>query len=730
MNRRGFPSIVKLRPDIEWVYYPEQRRWVAKDPISSCFYYFSESDYAIAQRLDGTRTFSEILASGQPLGRRLTQRWLNNFVRSLAKSRLLQTSSLAPNRRESTKLGSIGILLLQTLISPLSIRIPVFRPTGQSSLLKLLASVLFHRSLVLVASVSTIVCGWLVLNSVLAEPERLIYEVSRIQGDRWLLIFLVYLSVKLLHEFGHWLACIKWNANCREIGILLLCFTPCLYCDITDSWKLASKWRRAAIAAAGIYVELLLAIVAAIVWLNTHSDLLRLLAGSVIVTCTIGTVLVNGNPCFKYDGYYILSDLWGVPNLYQQSSRALWRVFLFALGGSEVNRTDQHGNQWSLAAFALVSGIYRAAFLVLLIWLAWLVLEPIGLGLLAVFLIVPILATKVLAIGRFFGSIILELNSRRGLSSSRLIALVAIVLISGYAAFNIPIANSVRARGVVTFANKRPLFVSRTSMVGQNGLMRQQITQGDLLLELRSPDLELEMLEIEHEIELLKSKIELLRQAAVLDPVANYEIPTAQELLNEYQARLKLLQPERDTLTLIANDRGRLIPSHLRVQTPIAVPVDVRRANSPLALSNQGCTVERGETLGWFVTDERIAIESIVSEQDIQSLSINMPAECLLDAAPFDRISGHVARISIEPIESVPDELIGDPMIVITRDKDGRTVPETPHYRVTMHIADQIDRPFLGSLASVRFTAPKRTLWELVYQYFWSIMPTNSGQQK
>ncbi len=77
---------------------------------------------------------------------------------------------------------------------------------------------------------------------------------------------LVLAVVKVLHELGHALACRRFGADCHEIGIMLLVFTPSLYCNVSDSWMLDSKWRRIAISAAGIYVELILAAVCTFLW--------------------------------------------------------------------------------------------------------------------------------------------------------------------------------------------------------------------------------------------------------------------------------------------------------------------------------------------------------------------------------------------------------------------------------------------------------------------------------
>ena len=73
----------------------------------------------------------------------------------------------------------------------------------------------------------------------------------------WLAIVLGV--TKVLHEFGHGLSCKHFGGECHEMGVMILVLTPCLYCNVSDSWMLPNKWQRAAIGAAGIYVEVVLA---------------------------------------------------------------------------------------------------------------------------------------------------------------------------------------------------------------------------------------------------------------------------------------------------------------------------------------------------------------------------------------------------------------------------------------------------------------------------------------
>ena len=67
-------------------------------------------------------------------------------------------------------------------------------------------------------------------------------------------------SVKVLHELGHALTCRRFGGRCHELGFMLLVFTPCLYCNVSDAWLLNDKWRRIAISAAGIVVEVMVGV--------------------------------------------------------------------------------------------------------------------------------------------------------------------------------------------------------------------------------------------------------------------------------------------------------------------------------------------------------------------------------------------------------------------------------------------------------------------------------------
>ena len=98
------------------------------------------------------------------------------------------------------------------------------------------------------------------------------------------------------------------------MGFMLLVFTPCLYCNVSDSWMLPNKWHRVMIGAGGMYVEMVLASTATFLWWFSEPGLVNQLSLSVMFICSVSTLMFNGNPLLRFDGYYILMDITEMDN--------------------------------------------------------------------------------------------------------------------------------------------------------------------------------------------------------------------------------------------------------------------------------------------------------------------------------------------------------------------------------------------------------------------------------
>ena len=116
----------------------------------------------------------------------------------------------------------------------------------------------------------------------------------------------------LLHECGHALTTKHFGREVHAVGVGWYLFTPVAFVDTSDMW-LENKWRRMAVAAAGPYVNVLLS--------GAAGCALPFAGGGtrpfLLSFATLGYVmaLMNLNPLYELDGYYVLSDWLDIPNL-------------------------------------------------------------------------------------------------------------------------------------------------------------------------------------------------------------------------------------------------------------------------------------------------------------------------------------------------------------------------------------------------------------------------------
>lgn len=168
--------------------------------------------------------------------------------------------------------------------------------------------------------------------------------------------------VKVIHEFGHGLSCKRFGGEVHEMGALLMCFSPALYCNVSDAWVLPNKWHRIIISFAGIYVELLIAAIATFVWWYTPTQpFINNLALHLMVVCSVSTIVFNANPLMRYDGYYVLADWIEIPNLREKANRYLSNLFSEVCLGIEVP-PEEYMDPMRKAGFifyAVVSYLYR-----------------------------------------------------------------------------------------------------------------------------------------------------------------------------------------------------------------------------------------------------------------------------------------------------------------------------------------------------------------------------------
>ncbi len=302
--------------------YRGQPWYVLHDHASGRVHRFTPAAYMLIGQLDGSRTVDDVWrhlaeshdrdAPGQDeviqLMSRLHQNDLIQYRGSPDVADLLERHGKQARQ-----------ILTQNLTNPMSFRLPLWDPNR--FLAATLPAVRWLTGWAgLVLWVAVVAAG---LVTAAIHWDRLMGDVSGrlLTAGNLLITLLTYPLLKALHELAHGYLVRVRGGEVREMGIMFLVFFPVPYVDASAAAAFRSKWHRAAVSAAGIFVETFVAAVALLVWASAEPGMVRAVAFNLVMIGSISTVLVNGNPLLKFDGYYVLSDLIEIPNFATRANR-------------------------------------------------------------------------------------------------------------------------------------------------------------------------------------------------------------------------------------------------------------------------------------------------------------------------------------------------------------------------------------------------------------------------
>ncbi|MGE5610105.1 MAG: efflux RND transporter periplasmic adaptor subunit, partial [Bacillota bacterium] len=186
---------------------------------------------------------------------------------------------------------------------------------------------------------------------------------------RWETAVLAWLTLVVAttcHEFSHGLTCKHHGGEVHEIGFLMIFFTPAFYCNVSDSWLFPEKSKRLWVMFAGGYCDLVIWAMAVFVWRLTLQDTMLNHVAWVALTVCGTRIFFNFNPLIKLDGYYLLSDGLGIPNLYQRARDGVAARVRWGLWGAA--RPEREARNGLLLTFGVVSWLYTLLFLSLMLY--------------------------------------------------------------------------------------------------------------------------------------------------------------------------------------------------------------------------------------------------------------------------------------------------------------------------------------------------------------------------
>lgn len=288
--------------------------YVIEDKLKSRFYRIGLAEYTFVSLLDGKRTFSDALGWTASISKAdaLNETEATALCRWLVETGLATTPEAVSSERLLEGMKNSSKARLKQFSNPLFIKVPLFHPdrlmqTGANILgwAFQFPAILFWMAIVAWGTFCVLI-RW-------ADSAQMTSVI--VSENNWIYLIATTLVLKVVHEAGHGIACRTYGGNVREAGVMTILFVPLPYVDVTSVWRLESRWQRMMVSAAGMYVELLIAAVAAIIWYHVEPGLLRQQAFNVMFSASVVTVVFNINPLMRFDGYYILTDLLSLPNL-------------------------------------------------------------------------------------------------------------------------------------------------------------------------------------------------------------------------------------------------------------------------------------------------------------------------------------------------------------------------------------------------------------------------------
>ena len=459
--------------------------WRIHDPVRNRFFDIGWIEFELLQRWREGMAAAELITevcAATPL--HPTMEELETTVLFLDQHELLSPSSAARRdalmrRRAAKKLP----LWKQLLHHYLFFRIPLLRPDAWLERAAPALAWIFGRAFL----AATLAAGLLGLFLAGRQSDALATALGYFFNLEGLAFYaLATGAAKVLHELGHALAAKRRGLRIPTVGVAFLVMMPVLYTDTSESWKLTRRADRFAVAGAGIALEMMLAAWTTLAWALTPDGALRSAFFLLATTTWMWTIAINASPFMRFDGYFLLSDLVGLPNLHERSfalARRLLRATFFGYDSPDPDPALSPNTQRTMIAFALATWIYRLAlFLGIALLVYTFFFKLLGIFLMAVeigwFVLLPI-AREMQAIGR---------EKQRWRLRPRpwaiLCGLLAALL------WLLPIGRQVSAPALVRAVNDSAVFAPGSARVLEIRVAPgQQVRRGEVLLRLESPDL-------------------------------------------------------------------------------------------------------------------------------------------------------------------------------------------------------------------------------------------------
>ena len=727
------PLTVRRRPDLiaNRQRYQGTGYWVVKEPVGLQYFRFHDEEYYILNMLDGHVSLQQIKDGFEQrfAPQKITFGDLQQFIGMLHRSGLVisnspgQGKSLRERGRKKKNKELLG-----KFANVFALRYRGFDPE------KILNGLLPWFGWIFTVPALIFFTLMLISSTLLlaSQYETVYAKLPTFQqffaADRWLILAATMAIVKVLHEFGHGLSCKKFGGECHEIGFMLLVFTPCLYCNVSDSWMLPNKWKRVWIGAGGIYVEMILASFAAFIWWFTEQGTtINDLCLNMMFLNVVSTVLVNGNPLLRFDGYYIVMDMLEIPNLRQKSTEVLKRWFQETCLGLELQEDPflPTRGRFMFGLFTIASVIYRWVVVFSICWFVIKVLEPYGLQaigrMVAVIGFFGLVAQPVIQTWKFCRTPGRLSKVKRGPVLTTLGIFGVVIAAVCY----IPLPHHIDCAFEVRPSQAGMVYAGTPGRIKWTVEPKTFVQAGERIAELENPDLEIRLADLEGEEEIAEIQLANISYRSGFDTSAVAQLETQRKLLDSIRVLRSKTEEEMERLVVKAKRDGFVIPPPHRAPQDTGDGRLPGWTGSPLQSKNRGAMLTADDVICELGAPDAFEAVIVIDQGDVQLVREGQAVDLKFDSRRSETYSGMITEKSNEPLDatsiSMSSQTGGDLQTEIDP-VTGQVKPRSVSYqaRVPLELGDIPVRPGYRGSAKVHVDPMSlgSRLWRLIAQTF------------
>ncbi|MDM8545949.1 efflux RND transporter periplasmic adaptor subunit [Candidatus Venteria ishoeyi] len=695
--------LLKLRDDLVFTVqsYGDQPCYLVEDPVNGSFFRIGVPEYKLLQHLNGEHTLEQAL--DQVNSHRLEDMPLLEMDVAQPLAQWLVHSQLAYMQHPETKNWQLAAPPDDTLqkvakrINVLFIKLPLGSPDRwlerlYPKLSWMLGARFFWVWLLLV------ITGTYQIASHSTRFAQAASSLLSINNAVWLLLAWVF--IKTIHEFFHGLVCKKYGGFVHEAGIFLILFAPLGgYVNATSMWRFTSRWQRMHVSVAGMFIELLIAAIAAWVWVYSQPGMVNYLAYNMIIIAGIGTLLFNANPLMRFDGYYVLSDGWDIPNLYasgQRYMRYLWRRYL--QGRTEKKPDFPADKRTRIQAYGIASWLWRILIMLGLLVAATLLFHGAG----VVIATIGLVSWLALPALRFLIQLNKDPQKRAVMKHLLLVSVIAGALLA-VVLLQVQWSRNLSAPALLDYADATVIRADSPGFIKMLPVKNGDYVQaGEMLLQLQNHELEMELQDLA-----LQLKIhELKRQQYFQDELLS-AAQVEQEKLQELETKYREIRRQVEGLKITASVAGHVIAPELE--------------------KLQDAYVSRGMEILTLGNLEQIEVNVSIAQNDIDYFraGIGNSAEMYTDSQPLTALDVVLERVNPAASQDIMYPMLtavaGGDLAVKPKADAGENDPQyehlSPRFSGVIQLSpEQAKKVHAGERAQVLITTAPQPLWNWLSQ--------------